>query len=132
MAATARFLDRLTVAPIPGGWKIGGEIDASTAPALVETLTACRPDIAGKHLVVDLSDIRFTDSSGLAALLDARLRVAAVGGVLILRRPSRCVVRLLEILQLRRAFRIEQQQIFLRRHRHRRPSSVHGRCRSRR
>jgi anti-sigma B factor antagonist len=132
MAATARFLDRLTVTPIPGGWKIGGEVDASTAPALAEALATHRPDIAGKHLVVDLSDIGFMDSSGLGALLDARGRVAADGGVLILRRPSRCVTRLLDITHLRRAFRIEQQQVFLRHHQHRRRVSNHGQRPSRR
>ena len=124
MAATAQFLDRLTVTPIPGGWKIGGEVDASTAPTLTEALATQRPDIAGKHLVVDLSEIGFMDSSGLVALLDARSRLAAVGGVLILRRPSRCVVRLLDITHLRRTFRIEHEQIFLRHHQHRRRTST--------
>jgi anti-anti-sigma factor len=124
MAATARNLDRLTVAPITGGWKVGGEVDANTAPALAEALATQRPDMAGERLVVDLSDIGFMDSSGLAALLDARGRLAASGGVLILRQPSRCVVRLLEITHLRRAFCIEQQRIVLRNHaRRRRPST---------
>jgi anti-sigma B factor antagonist len=125
MVATARFVDRLSVTPIPGGWSIGGELDASTAPALAEALATHRPDIAGQHLVVDLSDIRFMDSSGLAALLDARGRLAADGGVLILRRPSRCVARLLDITQLQRTFRVEQQQI-LRHQRHRRREIIHG------
>ena len=131
MATTARLVDRSTVTPRPGGWKIGGEIDASTAPALVEALATRRPDIAGKHLVVDLSEVGFIDSSGLAALLDARGRLAADGGMLILRRPSRCVVRLLDITHLQRAFRIEQQHIFLR-HQRRRRMSTHGRRPSRR
>jgi anti-sigma B factor antagonist len=132
MAATARILDRLTVAPITGGWKVGGEVDANTAPALAEALATHRPDIAGERLIVDLSDIGFMDSSGLAALLDARGRLAARGGVLILRRPSRCVVRLLEITHLRRAFRIEQQRIVLRNHARRRRPSTHRRRPSRR
>ena len=132
MAATARILDRLTVTPFVGGWKVGGEIDANTAPALAEALATHRPDIGGKQLVVDLWEVGFMDSSGLATLLDARRRLAAEGGVLILRRPARCVGRLLDITHLRRAFRIEQQQVFLRHHKHRRRVSAHGRRPSRR
>ena len=125
MAATARVLDRLTVAPIPGGWQVGGEIDANTAPALAEALTTHRPDIEGRQLVVDLSGVRFMDSRGLDALLDVRGRLAVDGDVLTLRRPSRCVARLLEITQLRRAFRIEQQRILFRHHKHRRRGHTH-------
>jgi anti-sigma B factor antagonist len=132
MAATARTLERLTVAPITGGWRVGGEVDANTAPALAEALATHRPDLRGERLVVDLADIGFMDSSGLAALLDARGRLAASGGVLVLRRPSRCVVRLLEITHLRRAFRVEQQRIVVRHHARRRRASTHLRRRSHR
>jgi anti-sigma B factor antagonist len=127
MAATARTLDRFTVAPIAGGWKVSGEIDANTAPALADALATHRPDVAGEHLVVDLSDVGFVDSSGLAVLLAARGRLAAGGGVLILRRPSRCVVRLLDITHLWRLFRIEQQRILLRDHQRRRSAGTHRR-----
>jgi anti-anti-sigma factor len=132
MTATAQFLDRLSVTPMPGGWKIGGEVDANTAPTLAEALATQRPDLAGKHLAVDLSEIGFMDSSGLVALLEARSRLAADGAVLILRRPSRCVVRLLDITQLRRTFRIEHEQTFVRHHQHRRRTNTSGQRPSRR
>jgi anti-anti-sigma factor len=120
MRATARVLDRFRVVPIAGGWKVGGEVDADTAPALAEALVMHRPDITGEYVIVDLWDVDFMDSSGLFTLLDARARLIGDGRMLILRRPSRCIVRLLDITQLRQTFQVEQSRNLSGGHEHRR------------
>jgi anti-sigma B factor antagonist len=60
-----------------------GDIDVATGPALkdciTETLVA-----GGVHLVVDLQDVEFIESTGLGALVGGRRRAEAVKGSLTL------------------------------------------------
>ena len=58
---------------------VHGEIDLYTAPQLWETLDAA---IAGTphELVIDLSDVTFLDSSGLAVLVRAHKRLRPIAG----------------------------------------------------
>ena len=57
--------------------------------------------MTGSTVVVDLADLTFMDSSGLAALVLARSRVVAGGrGELVLTRPTGIVRRVLEIVGL--------------------------------
>ena len=54
---------------IDGGWTtvtVAGDLDMATAPKLE---SACAP--IGNHLAIDLSSVRFIDSSGLRALFAA-------------------------------------------------------------
>jgi anti-sigma B factor antagonist len=64
-----------------------GEIDALTAPELMREiergLAAC-----SETVVVDLTSVRFIDSSGLHALVDAWRRAEQLGKSLRLLRPS--------------------------------------------
>lgn len=86
------------------GWKIAGDIDASTVSALSEAF-------AGEHaakdgsVVVDVEGVTFIDSSGLRVLLDLRSRVEP-GGVT-LRAAPRSVRRLLELTGLSDSFVLE-------------------------
>src|SRR2546423_9199400 len=48
---------------------LAGELDHMTAPDLTEAVDGCND---GKPIVVDLSELRFLDSSGLHALIEAR------------------------------------------------------------
>ncbi len=121
----------MTVAPIAGGWQVGGEIDANTAPALADVLSTHRPDISRRELVIDVSGVDFMDSSGLDVLLDVRGRLAVNGGLLVLRQPSRCVVRLLEVARMRSAFPVERSRVSCR-HRPRRRVQIQRRRPSRR
>jgi anti-sigma B factor antagonist len=73
-----------------------GDIDVATGPALkdriTETLVA-----GGVHLVVDLQDVEFIESTGLGALVGGRRRAEAVKGSLSLV----CVEdRLLQVFRL--------------------------------
>ncbi|HEX8208374.1 MAG TPA: STAS domain-containing protein [Solirubrobacteraceae bacterium] len=75
---------------------VGGELDLGTAAQLrvaIGTLmgTGCR------HLVVDLAETTFMDSSGLAALVWAAHRMHAAGGELTVAHPTEQIRKVLEI-----------------------------------
>jgi len=85
----------VTSRDIKGGrvFVLRGELDISNADGLVERITGP----TGFLIVVDLSELTFTDSSGLGAILTARWRVIRDGGMLVLSRPRRNVQTLLEM-----------------------------------
>src|SRR5436305_12712036 len=71
---------------------VSGELDMSNAgklEATVESIVADRPD----RLIFDLSGLRFMDSAGIAVLLSAAGKVAAIE----LRDPSPPVRRVVEL-----------------------------------
>ena len=78
-----------------------GEIDAVAIPSLAGCLDGAVA--AGlRHVVLDMADVSFIDSVGLAAVVAARRRLDANGGTLSVRRPSPHVCKLLEITGLTR------------------------------
>ena len=82
--------------------RIHGELDISTADQLRR---AVAPYIAaGGRLVLDLSQVTFCDSTGLAVLVGVHKRLAAAGGALELRAPVQRVQHLLTITGLNRVF----------------------------
>lgn len=88
MASLDHWLDDSGVSVI----KISGEIDISNVERLqraIDPLTATAPE----HLVFDLSDLQFVDSSGLALLLATSRKAGTVQ----LRRPTPIVRRIVEI-----------------------------------
>ncbi len=64
------------------GWRVlavAGELDIDTVPVLSARFEA---DVTGKHAVLDLSQLQFMDSTGLALVLDWHRRLAEAGGQL--------------------------------------------------
>ena len=81
---------------------LGGELDLATVPLLQEQL-----DRAGRGrgaVVIDLSGLRFIDSSGLHMLVRAERQLRASGGQLVLVRGPRAVRRVFELTGLDRYF----------------------------
>jgi anti-sigma B factor antagonist len=76
-----------------------GEIDASTAPALRDQLTALLDDLA-EDITVDLEAVTFLDSAGLCVLAAAHRRAGEQGGHLRVVASGRAVVRPLQITGL--------------------------------
>lgn len=76
-----------------------GELDADDAPA-VRALLAEQVLRGPGSLVVDLSDLTFIDSAGLAALVAAHKGTRAAGTTLLLAAPTPAVVRVLGITGL--------------------------------
>jgi len=91
--------------PEPSIVSLEGEIDLHESPNLRESL---RPLIDRKipRVYVDMAEVTYIDSSGLAVLIDAMQRVANYGGKfgLIAIRPA--IRTILEIARLDQVFRV--------------------------
>lgn len=81
------------------------EIDVATAPQLRREVDAHDPRLT---IVLEMRDVAFCSSSGLAVLIDGRGRCEAAGGAFILQNPSRPVLRLIEIVGMADAFTISR------------------------
>lgn len=62
--------------------KIGGELDHHGAKALMEELNCQLDVVLPRSLVLDLSALTFTDSSGIAVLLRTQRRMNQLGGTM--------------------------------------------------
>jgi anti-sigma B factor antagonist len=82
-----------------------GEIDLHESPNVRETI---RPFIEKKapRIYVDMSQVGYIDSSGLAVLIDAMQRVANYGGKFGLIAIQPAVRTVLEIARLDQVFRV--------------------------
>ena len=83
---------------------VRGEIDVATCPGL----DAAVAGVTSPEIVLDLSDVTFMASSGLASLLRADRHATSLGGRVLLRSPSRAVVDVLQMTHLDDRFAIEQ------------------------
>lgn len=87
---------------------VTGEIDIATCERLRD---AIEPHLGrGQRVVLDLSGVRFMDSSCLRVLLQAHTTLTGDGGSLILRNPSDVAQRLLSLSGLTELFDIEAAQ----------------------
>lgn len=76
--------------------RLHGELDMLNANELRDFLVR----IAGSTVVVDLSDLRFIDSSGITALMSARKEILAIGQGFEVRCATGIVRRVFEITGL--------------------------------
>jgi anti-sigma B factor antagonist len=79
---------------------LSGELDLASAPQLKEAIHQIDLDGQGR-LLLDLSQLAFMDSTGLAVVVAAREHADASGSRLVLRRPTPQVERLLSLVGLR-------------------------------
>jgi anti-sigma B factor antagonist len=87
-----------TVAAVSGDWDLG---------TIDELRTVLYDAVAdSRHLVVDLTAVRFIDSSTLGVLVGTRKRVLAAGGTLTLVCRAPRTLRLFELTALDRLFTI--------------------------
>jgi anti-sigma B factor antagonist len=88
-------MDLLTLIPLEDGvtgFRLVGELDLSSAPALTDALSELETD---GSVVLDLQELTFIDSSGIHAIFT---QAAAREGKLVLANPSPEIVRTLEIM----------------------------------
>ena len=83
-----------------------GELDIATAPRLREALIAISNGGETK-VVVDMTNLTFMDSTGLAALVGPLKRFRSMNGEIVLRSPTKGVRKVLEISGLTRVFTID-------------------------
>lgn len=96
-ARWARAGERLTVIVV-------GELDIATAPPLAHHLLEVVR--AGDTVVVDLERVEFCGAAGVQLLVELRDHVAALDGRLVLRAPSRPVLKVLAVTQLTAGFEV--------------------------
>ena len=94
---------------------VRGDVDISTAPvlrhALVQAEARHHGALASGPVVVDLSGVTFLDARGLDVLVGAETRARRRGGHIVLRRPSRMTLRVLEFTRLLSAFHINSDLV---------------------
>lgn len=76
---------------------VAGEVDVMSVEQLRLVLHRAIEG-ATSGVTVDLSGVRFIDAAGVGVLVEARNRAVARGKRLAVRRPSRVVLRILEVL----------------------------------
>ena len=79
-------------------FRLSGEIDESNADAIPHAVLAA--GIEGGHVVIDLADVTFMDSSGLSAILRCRAGLQHKGVAVEVRNANGQVRRLFEITSL--------------------------------
>lgn len=88
--------------------RLSGEADLSTLGQLRDALN---DQISGgaRQLIIDLSGLRFADSSSIRALTDAHLALRAQGGTLELVDPQPNVARILVLLGIDQVLTVRPQ-----------------------
>ena len=82
--------------------RLAGEIDLGTAPQLKQAVDGHAR--IGQTLTIDLREVTFVDSMGLAALVRAQHRAVARGGRLQLVAPAERVLAVFRMTRLDRVF----------------------------
>ncbi|MCW3820530.1 STAS domain-containing protein [Micromonospora sp. DR5-3] len=80
--------------------EVTGPLDMDTVGRLVDVVDSLMASQPPPVLVLDLSRVSFFCAAGVTALLTARRRVVAGGGTMVLRRPSRITVAVLDMVGL--------------------------------
>lgn len=101
VSVASRTVDGRTVVDV------AGEIDVYTAPALREKLTSL-VDEGRIDLVVNLTDVRFMDSTGLGLLVGVLKRVRGLDGRLQLVIDSERLLKVFRITALTQVFTIRE------------------------
>jgi anti-sigma B factor antagonist len=84
---------------------VSGEVDLFTAPEFKQRVMA--PIAAGiDHVIVDLMETTFVDSSSLGVLIGAHRRLKSRGGLLVVACNSEAIVKTFRITGLDGVFRI--------------------------
>ena len=84
---------------------VEGELDIATAPRMLGVLNEAIAEMSAP-LVVDLSDVVFMDSTGLALLMNARARVVRQGQGFAIICPNGPIARVFEIADMVGSLRV--------------------------
>jgi anti-anti-sigma factor len=88
---------------------VAGECDLAEAPKLEQRLTEIAELGSSREVLLDLSDVTYLDSSGIAALWRANVALDAVGCALVLVAPSQPVLRVLTLTDLEKWLEIREE-----------------------
>ena len=82
---------------------VGGEVDLDTASQLGDHALAALRDVS-PHVLLDLTDVTFMDSTGLKVLLSIQRRADLAGGSFAVAGASRSVRKILALTGLDQTF----------------------------
>lgn len=85
--------------------RVKGEVDLYSSPELREAITEAVPK-AAKEVVVDLSEVPYMDSSGVATLVEGFRSAKAKNSGFVLLSPSNQVLKVLQLSKLDAVFEI--------------------------
>ncbi len=93
----------------PRAFKLSGELDVSNAGDLLETMV--EPMRGEGDIRLDISDLRFIDSSGVRVVVQTAKSLEGRGR-LVLERPQQAVLRVLDLMGLRKlgALQVESEE----------------------
>jgi anti-anti-sigma factor len=77
--------------------RVAGEVDMAAAPVLIDAILGASSSNPTYEVVVDLDDVTFIDSMGLAALIEAHRRLIDQGVSLVIHSVSPTVRKLMDI-----------------------------------
>ncbi|MFA1546911.1 STAS domain-containing protein [Actinomadura chokoriensis] len=83
--------------------RVAGDLDHHTAPRLREALEAV-PFAPGKGVVLDLSGLAYSDSTGITVFINAYKRARAAGGLLLLAALNPDLLQVFRIIGLDQIF----------------------------
>jgi anti-sigma B factor antagonist len=78
-----------------------GELDRADAASVAALVAVAAP---AAEIILDLAGLEFTDASGVAALVLARVQARRAGGDLLLAAPQEQVLRVLAVIRLAEVF----------------------------
>ena len=90
--------------------KLGGEIDHHGAVSVRSEIDEAIAIHQPKTTVIELSAIDFMDSSGIGLIMGRYAKMKAIGGELILRRPSERTMKIFEMAGLMKIVSVETQE----------------------
>jgi len=99
------YLESITVGADCAVLRIGGEIDLYTAPQLRERVIKLLAD-GTRHIIADLRDVDFLDSTGLGALIGSLKRLREQDGSLTLVTAADKILMILRLTGLIRVFAV--------------------------
>lgn len=86
--------------------RVGGEVDLNSSPQLRAAILEQAKN--GGTLAIDLRDVPYMDSSGVATLVEGLKAVEPKGGKFILLAPSAAVSKVLQLSRLDSVFTIKE------------------------
>ena len=87
---------------------LDGDLDMATAPVLAEAVNRLMAGTTVGQLMVDLAEVRFLDSSGVRALLQARKAAEEHGVTFMVSRPGEFVAEVLRMAAVDHLLGVEQ------------------------
>lgn len=90
--------------------RLSGELDHHEATPLKECWQKELNENLVKHVILNLADVDFMDSSGIGVILGRYKEITYCGGELVICKPNASIQRILEMSGLFKIIRLEQTE----------------------